>query len=188
MTNLLIRILSSLRNFIEKYAPSFVEFLSDCIIYLDNELEREKPIIIDPHINVESIPVVTLPEYNSLFFDSFEEEQRFFSYICTYLNDGKVRPELAFYMLCSDKRIPSLRIHNDLINFSKKSNSVVFLDSLRGYHKLYSFLFNVSSSLDLSHSKVFSGYLNILLFEKGATFEFARYNSSFREFAKSSTI
>lgn len=131
------------------------------------ETEERDPVVI------ESEPI-----YESLFFETQKEEDSFMVAVSRFIKTHKPRPELVYYMFCVNEKLTGFKIDGEQTSFVRKSG-LDFHTLLKGFPKLYSFIFNISGTLNLDHNKMFCSFLSKEMFEASSSINVARYNPSF---------
>jgi len=175
MFNFLISLLKAFQDFVNKYIPIICEFF----IELSNLFLGEGGKGNSDKTPIQGVVVSSKTTYESDFFESEREEERFYSDLAKTIKKCSIRPELAYYLFCSDNKIEGSKIHNEMNNFlmdPHKSLEIVTL--LSNYPKLSDKIIpggviNDKASISFNH------YLFRKIFEPKSNFTKAQYNLFF---------
>ena len=170
MSNLLKTLLRMIQDFVNKYFPMLIQMIDDIASF--KFLKRP------PQKGKEETP-------NNEFFTSKEEEKKFHYDLADFIRSKKLRPELAYYMFCYDKKAEHTRLDNEMKNFLMiPNNSRDVIKLIGSYPKLSSSIMP-NGYFDATCSKSFNRYLLPILFEPNSSLTLARYTRYFYRLVKS---
>lgn len=122
--------------------------------------------------------------FDNEFFTSEAEESKFHLDLADFIKSKKLRPELAYYMFCYDKKAEHTRLDNEMKNFlNVSSNSIDVLKLIGRYPKLSSLIIP-NGYFDDAYSKAFNRYLLPIMFEPNSSLTLARYTKYFYSLVK----
>jgi hypothetical protein len=170
MSNLLKTLLRMIQDFVNKYFPMLIQMIDDIVSF--KFLKRP------PQKGKEETS-------NNEFFTSKEEEKKFHYDLADFIRSKKLRPELAYYMFCHDKKAEHTRLDNEMKNFLMvPNNSRDVIKLISSYPRLSSSIMP-DGHFDAAYSKSFNRYLLPILFEPNSSLTLARYTRYFYRLVKS---
>ena len=122
--------------------------------------------------------------FDNKFFTSEEEEKKFHHELADFVRSKNLRPELAYYMFCYDKKAEHTKLDNDMTNFLMvPDNSEAVIKFIGRYPKLSKSIMP-NGYLDATCSKSFNRYLLPIMFEPKSSLTLARYTKYFYRLVK----